>query len=353
MARFLKKRGDISGAAPGSLIFLGKQKMESTKIKLFHYNSENQIEKEITSISESKKYISKNSVTWINIYGLHKTDIIQEIGEEFSIPNLVLEDILNTDHRPRFFEDDKHIIIIVKALVYNPTDKKIHADQISFVLGDNYIITFQERIAEYFESVRNRIRNKIGKICSTKSDYLLYTLLDTVIDNSLFTIELVGENIEEQDKKLIHAQRDLAQVLYNLKNEISYLRKNIRPLKEIIFQLQKSESNLITETTIPYIDDINELVSQANESIEIYYSMVADQLNLYNTFVNNKANEIMKFLTIFASIFIPLTFIVGVYGTNFDYLPELHYKNSYFIMWGVIIIVVIVMLQYFKRKKWL
>lgn len=353
MARFLKKRENVSGAAPGSLIFLGKQKMDDSRVRIFNYNSKSHSEKDSLDIDEIKTKINQDSVTWINIYGLHNTELIKKVGETFSISSLILEDILNTDHRPRIIEDKKHIVVIVKALSFDKNDNKIHTDQISFVLGEDYLITFQERIAEYFEPVRKRIRNKIGRISSAQADYLMYSLIDTLTDNSLLMIELLGEKIEDLDNQLINVKKELAQIIYNYKNEISYIRKNIRPLKEIVYQLHKTESPLIKESTLPFIEDLIELVNQSLESIEIYYTMVSDQLMLYNTFVNNKANEVMKFLTMFASIFIPLTFIVGIYGTNFDNLPEIHLKYGYFGMWGVMITMAVGMLFYFRKKKWL
>lgn len=353
MARFLKKRKDVHGAVPGSVIFLGRKKMDTSKVRVFQYNTNLHTEHDIATSADIQISLRDDMVTWINIYGLHDVQLIQQIGKQFSISSLLLEDIVNTDHRPRIVIEKDYIACIVKALIYNPDDKKIHSDQISFILGPNYILTFQERVAEYFEPVRQRIRAKAGRISNEKADYLLYSLLDTIADNSLETIEIIGEQIENTDTEIIQALPKTAQKIYQLKNEVNYLRKHVRPLKDIIFQLQKSESQLLHSVTMPYYQDLQELISQAAESIEIYHSMVTDQLHVYNTYVSNKSNDIMKFLTMFASIFIPLTFIVGIYGTNFDYLPELHYKYSYFIMWGVMVLLAVGMLLYFKKKKWL
>ena len=353
MARFLKKRKDVYGAAPGSVIFLGRKKMEESKIKVFQYNEDSHTEFEVDSIQKSNVLLSSDSVTWINVYGLHDVELVNQIGTQFSISQLLLEDIVNTDHRPRLVVEHDYIACIVKAMVYTPSDKKVHSDQITCILGPHYIITFQERIAEYFEPVRHRIRTKAGKICSQNEDYLLYSLLDTLIDNSLETIEIIGEQIEQIDMEIMHAYPKTAHKIYSLKNEINYIRKQVRPLKEMIVQLQKSESSLIQSGTLDYLQDLQELVSQAIESVDMYHAMVTDQLHVYNTYVSNKSNEIMKFLTMFASLFIPLTFIVGIYGTNFEYVPEFKYKYSYFIMWGVMLLLTGGMLFYFKKKKWL
>lgn len=353
MARFLKKRKDVHGAAPGSLIFLGTKKMDVSKIHVFQYNETVIHEKELEKNNEVNIVFSDDTITWINVYGLHDVELIKQIGQQFSISNLLLEDIVNTDHRPRVVIEKDYIACIVKALFYSASDNKVHSDQLSFILGANYLITFQERKAEYFEAVRNRIRSKTGRICNAKSDYLLYSLLDTVVDNSLETIELIGDKIEQIDTEIIYAYSKTAQEIYRLKNEITYIRKQVRPIKEIVTQIQKTDISLIHPTTAVYLQDLQELVSQSVESIEMYYAMVSDQLHIYNTFVSNKSNDVMKFLTMFASIFIPLTFIVGIYGTNFDYLPELHYKYSYLIMWCVMVLLAIGMLLYFRKKKWL
>ncbi len=354
MARFLKNRKKSHGEAPGSLIFIGNQKMEKSRIRVIQYNKENLVEKEPDKIENAGTYVRKGYLTWINIDGLHDVDLMEKLGNMFQLSSLALEDMLNTDQRPKFFEDEHNVIIILKALTFDKDSSILHSEQISFILGDNYLITLQERVGDYFEPVRERLRNNMGRIRTSEPDYLCYSLFDTLVDSYIMNIEAVGDIIEEQDVTILKgAKRNIIEEIYKHKTEISYIRKSIRPVKEIMTHFIKSDSKFIHKKTHVYLNDLDDLVTQALEAIEIYYTMVSDQLTVYHTNLSNRVNDVMKVLTIFAAIFIPLTFIAGVYGTNFDHLPELHYKYSYFIMLGVMVCMAGVMLLYFKRKKWL
>lgn len=352
MARFLKTRKQAHGASPGSLIFLGKKKTEKSTIRQISYNKDSVEEKELSCINDI--VLNDNIIDWINIDGLHDTKVIEDVGNRFNIDTMFLEDILNTDQRPKFEEDAKHVFVAMKFVRYDTTDSRLHTDQVSFVLGANYLITFQEIKGEYFEMVRNRIRSGKGRIRNMKCDYLMYALMDAIADKYLDTIELVGERIEDLDKEIFeNPNTDIIKSIYNYKTELNYLRKAIRPVKEISNNLLRSESPLINKKTAPFFKDLDDLITQSSEALEVYYTMNSDQLGILNTLIGNKTNDVMKVLTIFAAIFIPLTFLAGIYGTNFDYVPELHYKYSYFIMWGIMIIVAVIMLYYFRRKKWL
>jgi len=353
MARFLKNREKTRGQSPGALIFQGEQRQEKVKITLTQYN-EQTLEKTEIGPDNLNELLKPGMITWINIDGLHDTTIIEKVGAAFSISSLALEDILNTDQRPRFFEDEHQLIIIMKSLKLDMNTEQIDSEQVSFVVGNNYLITFQEKSNRIFEDVLYRLHNNRGKIRKSGSDYLAYALMDTIVDSYILNIEAYGRIIESYEKELINPHKGLSDTIFKHKTEIAFFRKNIRPLKEITNRLQKSDSGLIKKATRQhYIPDLDDLVTQALDAIEIYHTMVADQLNLYNTNISNRANDVMKVLTIFAAIFIPLTFIAGVYGTNFQYVPELNYKYGYFGMWGVMIAVAGVMLIYFKRKGWL
>lgn len=353
MARFLKNREKTRGQSPGALIFQGEKRQEKVKITCTHYN-ENTIDQSEIGAERLSEQIKEGMITWINIDGLHDTQIIEKLGTAFNISSLALEDILNTDQRPRYFEDEHQLIIIMKSLKLDKSNEQTDAEQVSFVVGKNYLITFQEKSNRIFEDVIYRLRNNRGKIRKSFSDYLAYALMDTIVDSYILNIEAYGRIIEAYEEQLINPQKGLSDTIFKHKTEVAFFRKNIRPLKEITNRLQKSDSVLIKKATRQhYIPDLDDLVTQALDAIEIYYTMVADQLNLYNTNISNRANDVMKVLTIFAAIFIPLTFIAGVYGTNFQYVPELNYKYGYFGMWGVMIVVALVMLVYFKRKGWL
>ena len=354
MARFLKNRQKSQGEIPGSLILIGKQKMEKTRIRVIQYNEENIVEKELDKIEDVSSYVKHGHITWINIDGLHNIKLLEQLGLKFKLTSLSLEDILNTDQRPKFVEDENNIVIILKAFMYETGARILSSEQISFILGDSYLITIQERVGDYFEPVRDRLRKNKGRIRTLASDYLCYTLIDSIVDSYIMNIEVLGDIIEEQEDVILKGtNRRIIEDIYRHKTEISFVRKSIRPVKEIMIHFIKSDSKFIHHKTRVFLNDLEDLVNQALEAIEIYYTMISDQLTVYHANLSNRVNDVMKVLTVFASIFIPLTFIAGVYGTNFDYLPELHFKYSYFIMWGIMISVAITMLLYFSRKKWL
>lgn len=353
MARFLKDKQKSKGAAPGSLIFIGRQKMDKSSIRVTQYNTDYIKEGELKSPDKIHEYLSDDHITWISIHGLQDTQLIGQIGKEFEISSLVLEDILNTDERPKFLEDDNHLFIILKSLDFSKENCKVQIDQISLIVGHNYLISIQETEADYFEDISRRLSASQGKIRAYSSDYLCYALIDTLVDNYILNIEKLGTVIEEQEKLLLTSGKQIIENIYHYKTELSYIRKNIRPVKELMTRFVTSDSDLINDRTYNYLRDLEGLVTQALEAIEIYYTMVADQQNSYNATISNNVNDVMKVLTIFSAIFIPLTFIVGVYGMNFENIPALKYPYAYFILWGVMIAVVIMMLFFFKRKKWL
>ncbi|MFC2120025.1 magnesium/cobalt transporter CorA [Bacteroidota bacterium] len=352
MARFLKSRVKAKGAAPGSLIFIGKKKMEYTKIRLFKYSENETSEIEYNSIDLAIKSIDDHQINWLNIDGINDTDIIQKIGKQLNISPLALENVLNTGQRAKFFEDKESITLIAKAVYYDTKENKISVEQISFVLFKNIVISFQEKTGDHFEPVRARIRNSIGRIRKSKADYLMYTLIDSLVDNYLINLEQLGEKIEALEAKLSEPNKEISNELFQYKTEISYFRKTIKPLKEVLTRLLRSKSELIREENIVFYHELFDIEEQAIDAVDNYFGMTNDLLSLYNTNISNKANEVMKVLTIFASIFIPLTFIAGIYGTNFEYVPELQFRNAYFIMWGAMILVAAIMLYYFKKHKW-
>ncbi len=354
MARFLKSRLKAHGAMPGSLIFIGSKKTEFPEIHYMIYNRDTVEEKNVSTLKEIPSTIPENTVLWINIYGLQDTDLISEAGERFDIPPLELEDIVNTDQRPKISEGEKNLTLFLKILDYREDTGRITGDQISIILGKNYVITFQEKVRHYFEPIRERIRNNHGRIRLLGADYLAYVLTDTLVDSYIHTIENLGVSMESlEDEVIRHSKKETLEKIYKLKTNISFIRKAILPLKEMMFFLNKTESKLIQKKTLSFLSDLNDLTTQALEAAEIYYNMANDYLNIYHSNVSSRTNEVIKVLTIFASIFIPLTFIAGVYGTNFDYLPELHFRYSYFIMLVVMAAVALIMLFYFKRKDWL
>jgi magnesium transporter len=354
MARFLKSRKKSHGTPPGSLIFIGNKKMEEPEIYFMLYNKDSVAGQRAESLDEIPEVIPNGSVLWLNIYGLQDTELIARIAERFNIPQLEQEDILNTDQRPKITGNDSNLTVFLKVLEYKPEIEKVTGDHISIVIGKNYVITFQEKIAHNFEPVRERIRNGKGRIRKMGADYLAYTLMDTLVDMYIHTIESVGTVIEDMEEEILtQTKKSTLEKTYRLKTNVGFIRKNIWPIKEIMFYLNKTETALVDKKTLAFYKDLNDLTLQALEAVDIYFNMTNDYLNIYHANVGNRTNEVMKVLTIFASIFIPLTFIAGVYGTNFNYIPELEYRYGYFIMLGGMLILAAVMLYFFRKKDWL
>jgi magnesium transporter len=353
MARFLQNRSKSEGKIPGSVIFIGDQKMEKTEIEIFQYNKDHFYESRPENISELSALINSNTVTWINIDGLHDTHLIEFLGEQFGISSLVLEDVVNTDQRPAFFEDADYLTIILKSFFFIPNDNKVYSEQISFILFNNCLITLQEKGGDFFNVVRERIRKNKGRVRTLGPDYLCYSLIDALIDSYFSQFEFLGTKIESLDEKILkNFNKDIIEEIYLLKTELNFIRKSVRPVKEILTKLILSDSKFIKKKTFLFIKDIEDLSTQINEVIESYSTMISDQLNIYTTNLSHRTNEVMKVLTIFSVFFIPLTFIVGVYGTNFDYLPELHFKYGYFFMWMIMITLSVYMFIVFKKRKW-
>jgi len=314
---------------------------------------DNLLEKELESLDECQPYLSDNAVSWISLYGLHDENLIGKLGELFGIHSLLLEDMLNTGQRPKITETDKYLIVILKILDFDEKTHQLSSNQISMILDDSFLITLQEKEGHYFESIRDRIRKGNGRARRKKADYLTYVLLDAIVDNYLINIEILGNIIEKTEARIfIPGQKNLISEIYKHKTEINFLRKNIRPVKEIVHRLMDNESGFIEEDNLKYFHDLNDLIVQASETIEIYQMMLSDQMNIYNANLDLKANEIMKVLTVFSAFFIPLTFVAGVYGTNFENIPELKLKYGYLYFWLLMLVITIVLTIYFKKRKW-
>ncbi len=342
------------GQVPGSVIYTGERSKEKLFIDAFDYTKEFCNEKELQSVQESFEYKDTDSVTWINLNGLNHVTQIETLGEHYKLHPLVLEDIVNIAQRPKIDEYDDYIFIVLKMLYYDDNNT-IVSEQVSFILGKNYVLSFQESEGDVFNEVRDRLRQAKGRVRTMKSDYLLYTLIDAIVDHYFSVIEVLGDKIEDFETAIFsgNTDGDISQKIQNLKREILRVRRAIFPLREVINRIEKNESPLIQKRTITYFRDIYDHLIQVSENIDIYREMIWSLMDMYMTTISNKMNEVMKVLTIMASIFIPLTFIAGIYGMNFEYIPELQYKYAYFILWGVMIVLFVGMIIYFKRKKWL
>jgi len=354
MARFFKKRDRSRGLAPGSLIFIGDQKVEQIRIRLIDYDKVDLKEEEITNIKAGGDLKKTKTITWLNIDGLHDMALMKELGESFDLHPLLLEDVLNTGQRPKLGEFDNCLFFVLKMLRYDEQTRKVIAEQLSLVLGEHFLITFQEQPGDVFEPVRERIRKQKGRIRMAGIDYLAYALLDTVVDNYIYVIERIGEKVEDLERDVFNASDgSTLERINTLKQEMNFLRKSVRPVKEAILQLIKLESDLIRKMTIPFLKDLQDLINHASEAIDTYRDLLSDHFDTYNTTINNRMNEVMKVLTIIATIFIPITFVAGIYGMNFEFMPELKWKFAYFGVWAAIIGVTLGMIIYFRKKKWI
>lgn len=355
MARFLKHRKKSTGTVPGSLVFLGEQKESRVQITSMVYNQEALLQDDTKEKADDLPDIpDTNDILWLNVVGLHDTDIIREIGNKYKLHPLLLEDILNTDQRPKHEDFDDALLIIMKKLMLSREETNIiEPEQISLVLKNNILISFQEQSSDFFLAVKNRIRNNKGRIRRSGTDYLAYAMMDTVADNYLNVLSDIGDKIEELEEKAIQAKdKNLPAQIYMWKRELKVMHRAIAPFRDMLLKMLKSDFEYFQKETGQFFRDLLDLSQQALESTETYRDMLSDYYNIYNTGVNNHMNDVMKVLTVFASIFIPLTFIAGVYGTNFDHIPELSYRYAYFIMWAVFLAIIVIMVLYFKRKDW-
>ncbi|PNQ72824.1 magnesium and cobalt transport protein CorA [Hanstruepera neustonica] len=342
------------GQVPGAIIYTGEKTAQKLFIESFDYTETTINEQELTNIEDVFSYKSTESTTWININGLNYIDEIEKIGNHYDLHPLILEDIVNTSQRPKIDEYEDYIFIILKMLYYDK-DENIVSEQVSLVLGDNYVLTFQESEGDVFDTVRDRLRQAKGRIRNLGSDYLLYALIDAVVDHYYIVNETMGNKVEDLEDMLFEGviKENLNKQVLDLKKELLKVRRVIFPLREIISRVEKSDHKLIKKKTIQFYRDIYDHIIQLSDTIDIYREMIFSLMDMYMTSISNKMNEVMKVLTIMATIFIPLTFIAGIYGMNFDHMPELHYQYSYYILWAVMIAVFLGMLYYFKRKKWL
>ncbi|KPK45322.1 MAG: magnesium transporter [Phycisphaerae bacterium SG8_4] len=348
------RRSKKAGLPPGTLVHVGDRKVESVRVTYLDYDENNVEAKQVSTIEECFPFKATPTVTWINIDGLHDIEMMEKLGKEFDLHPLILEDVLNTGQRPKFEDFGKNVFIVLKMLSFNAELQVVESEQVSLIFGPNFVISFQERIGDVFEPIRERIRNNKGRIRKMKADYLAYALVDSVVDSYFTILERFGEKIESMEEELVSdpTEKTLQQI-HAMKREAILLRKSVWPLREAISGLQRSESDLIGEVTSVYLRDVHDHTIQIIDTIESFRDMVSGMLDIYLSSVSNKMNSVMKVLTIIATIFIPLTFVAGIYGMNFESMPELKWKYGYGAVWIVMLTIGAIMVIYFKRRKWL
>ncbi|GAB7027408.1 magnesium/cobalt transporter CorA [Geotalea toluenoxydans] len=348
------KRSIKSGLPPGTLVHIGEKSDREIKITVMDYHAGGCEEKEIKALKECFYYSDTSMVSWIDVEGLHEVEIVRQVGDCQGLHPLVLEDILNTNQRPKVEDYGDYLYIVLKML-YTGEDGRTVTEQVSLVLGSNFLISFQEGMkGDVFNPIRERLRSGKGRIRELGADYLAYALMDAIVDNYFVVLERVGERIEELEDAVVTTPRpETVREIHQLKREVILLRKAVWPLREVIGALERRESRLISETVVVYLRDLYDHTIQVIDTIEASRDMLAGMLDVYLSSISNRMNEVMKFLTIIGTIFIPLTFIAGLYGMNFQNMPELHWQWGYYACLFLMTIVAVFLLLYFKRKRWL
>ncbi len=343
-----------TGLAPGTVVYVGNKAKKDLFIDVFDYNKDSLAENQLKNIEEAFTYENKETITWINVNGLNHVNEIEKLGKDFGLHPLIIEDIANTKQRPKLDEHEEYVFVVLKMLYFDK-DQNLKFENISFVQGSNYLLSFQEADGDVFDSVRDRLRNSKGRVRSQGADYLLYALMDAIVDNYFNLMEVMGEKIEELEEHLFEEKpnNDLIQEIHSLKREILKIRRCVYPLREVVNRMDKIDDSLVTERTQLYLRDLYDHVIQVSESIDIQRELIWGLMDMYMTTISNRMNEVMKVLTIMATIFIPLTFIAGIYGMNFENIPELKFEYGYYALWGVLVVIFLAMLYYFKRKEWL
>ncbi|MGZ4034048.1 MAG: magnesium/cobalt transporter CorA [Bacteroidia bacterium] len=348
----MAEQQEITGAPPGTVVYYGEDQTAKVKITLIEYNETEFIEKDFYNLSDCLEHVNPTMVKWINVDGIHDAALVEKIGKQFNIHPLTLEDIVNTNQRPKFEDYDNYVVSIMKMISY---DTELQSEQLSVVLLEGMVISFQEANGgDAFDLIRTRIRLGKGRIRKMGADYLAYALIDAVVDCYFSILEKIGDRIESLEEQLISdPTKETMQQLHYMKREMIFVRKAVWPMRELINNMERSETELIKPSTDIYLRDIHDHTIRVIDTVETYRDLLSGMMDIYLSSVSNKMNEVMKVLTIITTIFVPVTFIAGVYGMNFDNMPELHTSWAYGAVWVVMIVIIISLIIYFKRRKWL
>jgi len=352
--RILHRRGEKVGLPPGTPIHVGEPSSEEVRISVLDYTESRCEERHLERIEDAFAYRETDSVSWINVDGVHDVAMIEAIGDRFGLHPLVIEDVLHTGQRSKLEAYDNVAYIVLRMLSWDEARGEIDDEQVSLLLGPKWILTFQERPGDVFDSLRERIRSGRGRVRREGVDYLAYSVFDVVVDQYFLILERIGEQVEELDDEI--AGRPTPENLLTirrLKRELLFLRKAVWPLREVLSSIRRDGSALFREGTLVFLRDVYDHTIQVIDTVETYRDMVSTMIDLYLSSISNRMNEVMKMLTIIATIFIPLTFIAGVYGMNFEVMPELGWPFGYFATLGVMAVIAGVMLIYFRRRRWL
>ena len=354
MTKLIKRSSKKAGLPPGTLVHIGEKLTEKTRITVVEYDGRGFEEKELQDLETCYLSSPEPTVTWVNVVGIQQVEVLEKVGSCFVVHPLALEDILNTEQRPKVEDYGEDLFLVVKLLSYNEKRDEIESEQISLILRPNTLLSFQEKEGDDFAAVKERLRAGKGRLRKMGADYLAYTLLDIVVDQYFVVLEKLGERVEVLEGKLLADPGTATlQKIQKLKKEMLLLRKWIWPLREVISSLERGEFPGIRESTRIYLRDVYDHAIQVMDSIEIYRDMLSGMVDIYLSSLNNRMSAVMKVLTLIATIFMPLTFLAGVYGMNFKHMPELDWPWAYPLVLILMAIIAILMLTLFRRKKWL
>lgn len=342
------------GLAPGTLIYTGSFQNEPVSLEFIQYKDDTFSEQQLENYDPEKVKPNAGKVNWINLIGLHQEEMIARLGLDFNINNLALEDALNVHELPKSEEFEEQLFITLKMLYYDDAQRRVRHEHISLILGEDYVITLQEHAIDVFEGLRNRIRTPHGKIRTRGNDYLMYALLDSIVDHYFIVLSELGKKIEHLEETIIdELDKDVLNKINALKKELIGLKKFILPLELAIQQITKYESRLVSESISHFYEDLKNHLAQISHMMNEQRDTLTTLMDLHISLLSNEMNQIMKVLTIVAAIFIPLTFLAGIYGMNFEYMPELSYRWGYPVLLGVMGILTVLLIVYLKKKRWL
>ena len=354
MGRFFKNSSKKVGMAPGSLYYTGTRAEEPVIISLFNYDGEGLEEAELQNAEDTFPFRDTQNTSWININGVHDVKLVEKVCKHYGIHPLTIEDIVSTDQRPKIEEAEGYVYVVLKMMEYDMEKERVQMEQVSLILGKNFVLSFQEREGDTFSPVRERLRAGKGRIRGRGADYLLYALIDTVVDNYFVIMEKVGDSMAElEERLLLNATKDGFDAVYNLKREMLAVRRSTWPLREVIYKLEREDFSIIQKETQLFLRDVYDHMIQVIDTVETYRDLLSGMVDLYHSTVSTRTNDVMKVLTIISTIFIPLTFIVGVYGMNFQYMPELQWKYGYLSVWVLMLLLLAGMVYIFRKKSWL
>ncbi|AHM60647.1 magnesium and cobalt transport protein cora [Flammeovirgaceae bacterium 311] len=342
------------GLPPGSIMYTGENADAPISMQLFAYDEDGLKESFPESPQKAIDAVSKNGTTWINVDGVHDVVLVEQICKHFNIHPLTIEDIVSTRQRPKVESMEGYLYVVLKVLEYDEEKASVGLEQISLVLGPDFVLSFQERPGDTFEPVRSRLRAGRGRIRSAGADYLLYALIDTVVDNYFVILDRIDERADQLEEQLLtDASKENFDTVYHLKREMLTIWRSVWPLRDVMYRLERGDFVLIQDQTQIYLRDVSDHMTQIIDIVEVTRDLLKGMADLYHSTVGSRTNEVMRVLTIISTIFIPLTFIVGVYGMNFEVFPELKWRYGYLFVWLVMIGLAIMMLIIFRKKKWL